>query len=66
MRPLERVILGPCRCQGCGGEVAWVHDGQQALGWLHEDGTFHCPRPVIRDRRAYNREWMRRYRRRAA
>lgn len=63
MRPFESVILGPCRCQGCGGMVGWLVDHQRPLGWLHEDGSLHCP-PVRTglDRRTYKREWMRRKR----
>lgn len=54
-------ILGPCPCQGCGGEVVLLFD-RRILGWLHEDGTFRCPRPDPVDRRTYKRDWMRRYR----
>lgn len=37
------VILGPCRCQGCGELVLWVRHGRKR-GWLHEDGRMKCRR----------------------
>ena len=59
----ERIILGPCRCQGCGGEVAYSMLGAVHLGWVHEDGRFTCPRqrvlPAGLTHREYQREWMR-------
>jgi len=38
----ERVILGPCKCQGCGLEVAYVMADGEHVGWLHPDGRFRC------------------------
>ena len=48
----EDPILGPCRCQGCRGEVVYYMrvDGKM-LGWLHATGSYRCskpgPRPVV-------------------
>ena len=62
----ERIVLGPCRCQGCGGSVAYSMLGVVHLGWLHVDGRFVCPRPRLLPegltRREYKREWSRRER----
>lgn len=41
-RPVERVILGPCRCQGCGQLVAYLVGEHTRYGWLHEDGRVKC------------------------
>lgn len=38
---MSAYLLGPCRCQGCGREVAWLFDGRH-LGWLHENGSVNC------------------------
>ena len=57
----ERIILGPCPCQGCGQEVVYVVDH----GWLHEDGQYRCqviPAGTYESQREYNRLWMRRKR----
>lgn len=42
----ERPILGPCRCQGCMGEVVYyVRDDGKYLGWLHVTGSYRCFKP---------------------
>lgn len=38
---IGRLILGPCRCQGCGEEVVYMRYGRVA-GWLHSNGVLHC------------------------
>lgn len=68
--PAVHAILGPCRCQRCGGEVLYIRQGN-LTGWLHEDGRLTCQviaRGSYGDRREYRRLWKRRYdtRRRAA
>jgi len=74
----DYVLLGPCRCQGCGDLVVWLKG--RFVRPLHSDGLFGCegdparrtqaPRVRVTGRfatkddyrRAYNREWMRRKR----
>jgi hypothetical protein len=53
------VILGPCRCQGCGQEVLWVAQGDDS-GWLHESGELRCRRNRATGERPY--EWRHGYR----
>lgn len=38
---MKPYLLGPCRCQGCGQEVAWLFDSRH-LGWLHANGSVRC------------------------
>ncbi len=67
MTATERTVLGPCRCQQCDGVVVYTMRGHTRLGWLHEDGTFHCRViPAGLSRREYGRLWMRQKRRAAA
>jgi hypothetical protein len=46
------VVLGPCRCQGCGEEVVLVIDADER-GWLHANGELRCSRNRARGRRPY-------------
>jgi hypothetical protein len=56
MRPIpslrERELLGPARCQGCGGLVVYLALGSQMLGWLHANGSLRCPKPGPKPRHA--------------
>ena len=37
---VERIILGPCRCQACGRLVVYSVGRQR--GWVHPDGRLYC------------------------
>lgn len=54
------VLLGPCRCKGCGGEVIYVVDGPDR-GWLHESGSLLCVAARATGPRPY--AWRHRFRR---
>jgi hypothetical protein len=42
----ERVILGPCVCQGCGLTVVYLYSADsRPLGWLHPTGNLACVQP---------------------
>jgi len=39
---IERTVVGPAICQGCGEEVTFLVRGREPLGWLHTDGLIGC------------------------
>ena len=49
------MMLGPCRCQGCGDTVWWSEGKSRRLGiayikttWRDDDGTIHrCPGGIL-------------------